>query len=196
MIEVADQIGENAKARNVGCSRGIFELRGELAGLPSDVLVLPHFSPTGPPDYIENSRGVLTGLTLQTRRADILQGILQSAVFDLKACADLLPRAGLSIRRYRAAGGGSRSDAWLQVCADVLGAPFVRPKVSEAGALGAAILAGAGTGEFRSIEEGAERMVALGSAFEPDPGRTARYARHYERFRRLWPLLKDFLTGQ
>ena len=159
------------------------------------MLVLPHFSPTGPPDYIENSRGLITGLTLQTRRADILQGILQSAVFDLKTCTDLLPRAGLSIRRYRAAGGGSKSDAWLQLCADILGAPFIRPRVSEAGALGAAILAGAGTGEFRSIEEGAERMVSLGDGFEPDPQRGARYAERYERFRKLWPLLREFLTG-
>jgi len=170
-------------------------LFGELPALPSDVLVLPHFSPTGPPDYIENSRGVLTGLTLQTRRADILKGILQGAVFDLKSCTDLLPRAGLSIRRYRAAGGGSRSDAWLQLCADVLGAPFVRPRVSEAGALGAAILAGAGTGEFRSIEEGAQRMVFIGDSFEPDPSRGRQYAESYERFRKLWPLLREFLTG-
>ena len=171
-------------------------LFGELPALPSEVLVLPHFSPTGPPDYIENSRGLITGLTLQTRRADILQGILQSAVFDLKACADLLPRAGLSIRRYRAAGGGSRSDAWLRLCADILGAPFVRPRVSEAGALGAAILAGAGTGVFGSIEEGAERMVGIGDSFEPDPARAGRYAGLYERYRELWPLLREFLTGE
>ena len=171
-------------------------LFGELPAQPSDVLVLPHFSPTGPPDYIENSRGVLTGLTLQTRRGDILQGILQSAVFDLKSCVDLLPRAGLTIRRYRAAGGGSRSDAWLRLCADILGAPLARARVSEAGALGAAIVAGAGTGEFRSIEEGAERMVALGESFEPDPGRGAQYALRYGRFRELWPLLRDFLTDR
>jgi xylulokinase len=170
-------------------------LFAELPGGPSEVLVLPHFSPTGPPDFIENSRGLITGLTLQSRRADILQGILQSAVFELKTCVDLLPRAGMSIRRYRAAGGGSRSDAWLQLCADVLGAPFVRPRVSEAGTLGAAILAGAGTGLFASIEEGAERLVSIGEGFEPDPGRGARYAEAYARYRQLWPLLRDFLTA-
>jgi xylulokinase len=185
---------EARQARERG--REVYDaLFAELPAGPSDVLVLPHFSPTGPPDYIENSRGVLTGLTLQTRRADILKGILQGAVFDLKACADLLPRAGLAIRRYRAAGGGSRSDAWLQLCADVLGAPFLRPRVSEAGALGAAILAGAGTGEFGSIEEGAQRMVSVAGGFEPDPARGAQYAERYERYRRLWPLLRDFLTA-
>jgi xylulokinase len=185
---------EARQARERG--REVYDaLFAELPAGPSEVLVLPHFSPTGPPDYIENSRGVLTGLTLQTRRADILKGILQGAVFDLKTCTDLLPRAGLAIRRYRAAGGGSRSDAWLQLCADVLGAPFLRPRVSEAGALGAAILAGAGTGEFGSIEEGARRMVSVAGGFEPDPARGAQYAQAYERYRRLWPLLRDFLTS-
>jgi xylulokinase len=184
---------EHVRAREQGTD--VYDaLFAELPGEPSEVLVLPHFSPTGPPDYIENSRGVVTGLTLQTRRADILKGILQSAVFDLKTCTDLLPRAGLTIRRYRAAGGGSKSDAWLQLCADILGKPVVRARVGEAGALGVAILAGAGTGVFASVEEGAERMVALGSSFEPDPDRGARYARHHERFRNLWPLLRDFLT--
>ena len=185
---------EHLRARERGAD--VYDaLFAELPGGPSEVLVLPHFSPTGPPDYIENSRGVVTGLTLQTRRADILQGILQSAVFDLKTCTDLLPRAGLTIRRYRAAGGGSKSDAWLQLCADILGKPVVRARAAEAGALGAAVLAGAGTGVFASVEEGAERMVAMGSSFEPDPARGSRYAGHYERFRRLWPLLRGFLTG-
>ena len=178
-----------------GRGEDVYEtLFAELPAVPNDVLVLPHFSPTGPPDYIENSSGVLTGLSLHTRRADILQGILQSAVFDLKVCTDLLPRAGLTIRRYRAAGGGSKSAVWLQMCADILGTPFLRPRVGEAGALGAAILAGAGTGVFSSIEEGAERMVAPGDSFEPDPARGARYAGLYARFRELWPLLREFLT--
>jgi xylulokinase len=184
---------EHLRARAQG--RDVYdELFAELPAGPSDVLVLPHFSPTGPPEYIENSRGVLSGLTLATRRGDILKGILQGAVFDLKTCTDLLPRVGLRVRRYRAAGGGSKSDAWLQLAADILGAPIVRVRVSEAGALGAAILAAAGTGEFGSIEEGARRMVALGEGFEPDPARAAQYAERYERFRKLWPLLRDFLT--
>jgi xylulokinase len=184
---------EHLRAREQG--RDVYdELFAELPEGPSEVLALPHFSPTGPPDYIENSRGVLTGLTLQTRRADILKGILQGTLFDLKACTDLLPRAGMSIRSYRAAGGGSRSGAWMQLCADVLAAPILRPKVSEAGALGAAVLAGAGTGEFRTIEEGAERMVCIADRFDPNPARGVQYAALGERFRKLWPLLRDFLT--
>ena len=73
------------------------------------------------------------------------------------------------MRELRAVGGGSKSDAWLQICADILGKPMVRARVCEAGCLGAAILAGTGTAEFRDIEEGVRAMVYLGERFEPDP---------------------------
>ena len=168
-------------------------LFAELPDLPSEVLVLPHFSPTGPPEFIEDSSGVLAGLTLGTRRGEILQGILQGALFGLKECTDLLPRAGLDIRGYRVAGGGSKSDAWVQLAADILDRPFVRPRVGEAGALGAAILAGAGTGVFASIEEGARAMVALERTFEPDRARARQLAERYVKYLRLWPALKELL---
>jgi xylulokinase len=169
-------------------------LFAELPEAASEVLVLPHFSPMGPPEFIENSSGVLAGLTLQTRRGEVLKGILQGALFALKECVDLLPRAGLQVSGYRVVGGGSRSDAWVQLCADILGQPFVRPKVLEAGALGAAIIAGAGTGAFSSIEEGSRRMVSLGRSFTPNPGRGAQYAERYARYLRLWPALKELLV--
>lgn len=169
-------------------------LFAELPEGASDVLVLPHFSPMGPPDFIENSSGVLAGLTLQTRRGELLKGILQGALFALKECVDLLPRAGLKVSSYRVVGGGSRSEAWVQLGADILGQPFVRPKVLEAGALGAAVIAGAGTGVFSSIEEGSRCMVSLARSFEPDPRRGAEYAERYARYLRLWPLLKELLV--
>ena len=71
------------------------------------------------------------------------------------------------IANFRAAGGGSKSAAWLQICADILGRPFVRPVVSEAGVLGAAIIAGAGSGAFASLAAGVATMVKSIERFIP-----------------------------
>jgi xylulokinase len=90
-------------------------------------------------------------------------------------------------------GGGSKSDAWIQLCADVLGRPFVRPKITEAGALGAAIMAGVGTGVFPSYAAGVEAMVSLERTFEPNPRQQQLYESRFAIYRRLWPLLKDYL---
>ncbi len=181
-------------------SRGedVYErLFAELPDRPSRVMVLPHFfSPMGPPEFISGSSGVFTGLSADTSRGEILKGILQGAIFSLRDCVRLLPEAGIRIGDYRVVGGGSKSEAWIQLCADILGAPFHRPRVTEAGALGAAIIAGAGAGVFPSLEQAAGSMVRLDRSFDPNPGRAAEYDALYERYRRLWDLLKGYLTGE
>jgi xylulokinase len=169
------------------------DLIREIPEGPSSVMVLPHFTVTGPPEFITDSSGLIAGLTVNTTRGDILKGILEGAVFYHKALVDACERTGIPLRELRAVGGGSRSDAWLQICADILGKPVIRTRVSEAGCLGAALLAAAGTGAFSSIAEGVSAMVSLGERFEPHTARQARYAERFERYRGLWPLLRDAL---
>ena len=108
---------------------------------------------------------------------------------------DSVAEAGIALRELRAVGGGSKSDAWLQISADILGKPVVRAKVAEAGCLGAAILAGTGIGAFASLAEGVAAMVSLGERFEPEPDRQRVYRERHGRYRELWPLMKDYLRG-
>jgi len=171
------------------------DLIGEIPPGPSGVLVLPHFIPTGPPEFVSDSSGVMVGLKLETTRGEILKGILEGTTYYLKECTQTLPSAGIQIHDYRAVGGGSKSDAWIQLSADILGAPFVRPRVTEAGALGAAILAGVGAGVFASVEQGVAALVKVERTFEPDPAHGAQYSANFERYRQLWPLMRDFLTS-
>ena len=169
------------------------ELLGEMPSDPSTVIVLPHFTVTGPPEFVTDSSGVIAGLKVETTRGDILKGILEGVVFYHKGLVDASAETGIALRELRAVGGGSRSDAWLQISADILGRPVVRTRVSEAGCLGVALLAAAGTGAFRSLEEGVGAMVSLGERFEPDPERQRRYEERFEKYRALWPLMKDYL---
>ena len=170
-------------------------LTAEMPEGPSPILVLPHFAPTGPPEFIADSSGLITGLRLETTRGEILKGILEGTVFYLRECLDELPQTGIRIDEFRAVGGGSRSDAWLQLAADILDRPLTRTLQPEAGALGSAILAGAATGTFASIEEGVQATVGLGATFEPRESSTAAYRPRFERYKQLWPALKDLLAG-
>jgi sugar (pentulose or hexulose) kinase len=182
------------KQRAAESGRDLYsDLLAEMPAGPSQILALPHFAPTGPPEFISDSSGVLCGLKLETQRGEILKGLLEGTTFYLRECLDSLPPAGIRINRFRAAGGGSKSDAWVQLSADILGCPFERPQVTEAGALGAAILAGTGSGVFESIMAGVERMVRIGRTFEPDPVQMEEYISRYEKYRQMWPLMKDFL---
>ena len=168
-------------------------LFAEVPEGPSGLLVLPHFTATGPPAFVADSCGVIVGLRLETPRGAILKAIVEGTTFYLRECIEALPATGIEIADFRAVGGGSKSDGWVQTCADIIGRPFTRPQVAEAGALGAALIAGVGVGEFGSFEQGVEAMVKLERTFEPDPARQALYDEWFERYTRLWPTLRSYL---
>jgi xylulokinase len=170
------------------------ELIAEMPPGPGQVVVLPHFAPTGPPHFLTQTSGVMTGLHLETKRGEILKGILEGVTFYIKACLDTLPETGISITDFRAAGGGCKSEAWLQLSADILGRPFHRPRITEAGTLGGAILAGSGSGIFPTIDAGVNTMVRLERTFEPDYQLHEKYTHRFELYQRLWPALRDILA--
>ena len=150
-------------------------LFSEIPAELSSVLVLPDFVTTG----------VIAGLRHETSRGDILKGIVEGTTFDLKRTVDSLSPTGIQVSHYGAVGGGSKSDAWIQICADILGRPFVRPRITEAGALGAAIIAGVGRGVFSSFEAGVDAMVRLDRSYEPNAKRHEQYEERFEEYKQL-----------
>jgi len=183
---------EHRRAQIVG--RDIYEeLFLELPKGPSGLLVLPHFATTGPPEFVGDSSGVIMGLRLDTSRGAILKAILEGATFYLRECLEALAPTGIRVEELRAVGGGSKSDYWVQLSADIFGLPLVRPEITEAGVLGAAILAGVGCGTFDSVEEGVAAMVRLERLFEPDSRQASAYEPWFARYREMWPLMRDFL---
>ena len=165
----------------------------EIPEEPSSVVVLPHFTITGPPDFIDDSSGVMVGLDLDTRRGDMLKGIIEGITFSLKEVVDSLAPTDIDINEYRPVGGGSKSEAWIQTSANIFGKPFKLPLVKEAGTLGAAIIAGVGSGVYASFEEGVEASVRLERTFEPDMKINQRYKDRYEAYKELWPLMGKYL---
>ena len=135
----------------------------------------------------------MVGLHLDTKRGDILKGIIEGITFYLKEVIDSLPATGIQIKDYRAVGGGSQSDIWVQTCANILEQPFTRPVITEAGALGAAIIAGVGAGIFADYAQGVDAMVKLEHTFEPNLSLHHRYQSRYEYYKRIWPLMADYL---
>ena len=185
---------EHCQAKDAG--RDVYDhLMAEMPQHPSSVIVLPHFAPTGPPHFIADSCGAIAGLKLETTRGDILKGIIEGSLFYLRECVESLPATGIKILDFRAVGGGSKSAAWVQMCADIFGKVFVRPRLTEAGALGAAILAGTAAGTFAGAAEGAEIMVQPEREFEPDPSVQKRYDTRFEKYAELWPLMSDYLRS-
>jgi xylulokinase len=183
---------KNAQAQGSSIYPALF---AELPDEPSSLFVLPHFTATGPPEFITDSSGVITGLHLETTRGEILKGTLEGVSFYLKSLVDTLPATGIPINDYRSVGGGSQSDAWVQLSADIFGKPFIRPVVTEAGALGAAIMAGIGSAIFQSYQAGVTAMVKLDRTFEPNLQRHQVYQKKVLKYQQLCSLMEDFLRN-
>jgi xylulokinase len=168
-------------------------LMHEMPEGPSPVSVLPHFTTTGPPDFIEKTAGNISGLTIDTTRGDVCKGLLEGIAFYLKENLDNLP-PGMDIAEFRVVGGGSKSDIWMQLTADILERPCMRTVEAEAGALGAAMLAACGSGKYNTIQEAAAAMVVTGRKFLPDKSRSESYYSNYKRYKELYPRFGSFLA--
>ncbi len=143
---------------------------GELACTVPDtagVHLVPAFTGLGAPHWDSGARGAILGLQRGSTIAHIARAALESAAFQTAELLEAMANDGVSPRRLRVDGGMARNDWFLQFMADVLGVEVVRPKNTETTALGAAILAAVGAGEFGSLAEAAS-IWKLDRTFEPE----------------------------
>jgi sugar (pentulose or hexulose) kinase len=163
----------------------------------SDGLVLqPYWSPglrfPGP-----EARGAVIGFKDSHTRAHLYRAILEGLAYALREGAEKTTRrSGVPITELRVAGGGSQSDAALQLTADIFGLPASRPHVYEASGLGAAIDAAVGVGIHPDFHTAIAAMTRPGETFEPDPQVHERYNELYEgvykqMYKQLQPLYKN-----
>ena len=86
---------------------------------------------------------------------------------------------------------GAKSRTWLQLKADITGKEVDSLAVSECGCLGAAILAGVGIGEYSSVDEAVELLVAEVDLFQPNMDMYEQYAERFAIYSELYPALRD-----
>jgi glycerol kinase len=148
-----------------------------------DVYLVPAFAGLGTPDWDGYARGALVGLTRGSTRAHIARAALEAIALQSADVFGAMARdARIPLTELRVDGGAARNDLLMQMQADFLGVPVVRPQVTETTALGAAYLAGLATGVWQGGEEIAAQWQAE-RRFEPrlpEPRRAAKLARWRE----------------
>ena len=122
------------------------------------VVLVPAFTGLGAPYWQPDSRGSITGLTRGTTLAHIARAALESIAFQSSALLyamgrDAVAAGGVAVSELRVDGGACVNDLLMQMQADLLGIPVVRPAVVETTALGAAYLAGLHTGLYAGLDE-------------------------------------------
>ncbi|GAB4315238.1 MAG: xylulokinase [Promethearchaeota archaeon] len=181
-----------AEERAAAKERGVdpYEVMTELAASSppgaNGLLLVPHFMGAGCPHWNPDARGVLFGLALGHTRADVYRAVLEGVAFEVKQAVEIFSALGPPAKEVRLTGGGSRSDLWNQIMADVLAVPCLRGEVEESTAVGAAILAAHGAGEFQDVRKAAEKLARISKSWQPRLDASAKYGRLYSVARDLY----------
>jgi glycerol kinase len=137
------------------------------------VVFVPALTGLGAPHWDPHARGLLIGLTRGTTRAHIVRATLEAIAFEVRDVLETMPE----LASLRVDGGAAANDLLCQVQADQVGVPVERPQIVETTALGAAFLAGLGTGVWSSTDELRDTW-ALDRRFEPSTDRRTADAAH------------------
>lgn len=165
----------------------LFDRASEAPVGSAGVLFLPTLSGATAPRWNDRIRGVFAGLSLNHDRRHLARAVLEGCAFALRDIVGRLDQMGLGSAEIRVVGGGARSPLWMQIKADVTEKPVRAVLTPEPTALGAAILAGVGSGMFVNAEEAVARTVELAPAPTlPRPDAVAVYGEAYQRYLALF----------
>ena len=159
----------------LGLIRKAADIEALATSVPDNggVYLVPAFAGLGAPHWDPYARGTIVGITRGTTAAHIARAALESIAFQV---ADLLEAmgadSGVALKELRVDGGAASNNTLMQIQADLLGVPVVRPAVTETTALGAAYLAGLATGFWGSVDE-ITGQWRVDRRFEPAMDRTS-----------------------
>ena len=175
-----DLLGGDGRAPSY---QDLVDAAGDVPAGAEGLVCLPYFSGERTPIHDPDARGVLAGLTLRHGRGHIYRALLEATAYAVRHNLETIDDIGAEVRRAVEVGGGTRSDLWPQIVADVTGVDQEVPGVTVGAALGDCMLAGIAVG-----------LVALDAAWNPiertiaaAPESTPRYDELYGVYRELYP---------
>lgn len=156
------------------------------------LITLPHLQGSMAPDVNLNAKAVFYGATLKHKRAHFIRSIMESLGYIIRRNLEAIDSMGIEVKQIRTMGGGSKSDFWNQIKADITGMPLnITHSSQDTACLGAAILAGYAAGIFDSIENAVESMVKIKKTYKPNMENHEIYNKQYEKFKVLFNSLEE-----
>lgn len=190
-----EQLGAFEEGREKLIGINAFKIMDEEASTISrgsdGLIFLPYMAGERSPIWDGNAKGVLFGLGYDKTRAHMIRAIMEGCAYALYHNLKTAEEAGVCAGTLNAVGGAANSRLWTQIKADVAGRVINVPSSDTTTALGAAILAGVGTGLYRSFKEAADRTVIVKRVHEPDMKAHEIYMGYYGIYLEIYEKLKE-----
>ena len=167
---------------------------GEQAGIhalgENRVFFLPYLMGERSPYNDPDARAVFFGMSMDTTREDMTQAVLEGVCFALRDSLEAAGELGIRPVRTTLCGGGAKSLLWRRMTANILNLKVDIVESEEGPGYGAAILAAVGCGEYRDVEQAAERLIRVKETIDPLPELAAKYEEKYRQFKEIYPTVK------
>lgn len=155
------------------------------------VFYLPYLMGERSPHNDPKVRAAFIGLSMDTTREEMTQAVLEGVAFGLRDSLEVARSLGMKIDRTKICGGGAKSPLWKKIIANVLNVKVDVIESEEGPALGAAILAAVGCGEYPDVETATKQFVHVVDTVEPEEVIAAKYEQQYQRFVKIYPAVKE-----
>ena len=187
-----DEFGQSEKYEAARSGQNAYSLLlNDMPSFPTDLLVLPYFSPTGTPYFDTQAKGAIVGLQLTTTKGEITKALLEGVALEMKLNLQLMEKSGMKIDTFVATGGGTRNKSWTQLKADVLNKRIFVRNIEEAGCYGAAMLACSAI-EKLPIEKLLRKNLIESEVFLPNPGNAGIYDSRFKTYKKMYPAMRSF----
>lgn len=186
---LADLVGIDEGGRH--SHQELDRLAAAIAPGAEGLVCLPYFLGEKTPIHDPLARGSFVGLSLGHTRAHLWRALLEAVAYGFRHHVDVLREIGHVPKRIVASDGGCRSAVWMQIAADVLGAPVTVLDNAHGSAVGAGFVAAIGVGLASEWDE-VTHLSRLGRTFVPEPLAQAAYDAGYRRYRGLYDRLKPW----
>lgn len=170
------------------------ELTSEAARVPAGsegLIWQPYLMGERSPHMDSAATASFTGITGSHTRGHFVRAIMEGVAFSLRDSIDIFRSLGAPINEIRLGGGGASSPLWRQIQADVYGQSVSTLVADEGAAFGAALLAGVGVGAWPTVDAAVGATIRTDESVEPNPDDSAVLEKNYQRFRSLYPALKN-----
>lgn len=155
------------------------------------VFFLPYLMGERSPINDTDARAAFIGMSMDTQRCELVQAVLEGVAFAIRDSFEVAKALGIDIPVSKLCGGGSKSPLWRKIFANVLNIPLQMVKTEQGPGYGAAMLAMVGEGRFSSVREASDALVEVASTTYPEPELAKKYDEQYNKFRLIYPALKD-----
>ncbi len=154
------------------------------------LLYLPYLMGERTPHLDAYAKGVFFGLSAKHDKRDMIRAIMEGVTYSLRDCLEIIAGMGVNVSEVRASGGGGKSKLWKQMQADVFGNPITTINSGEGPSLGVALLAGVGTGVYKSVAEACDIAIQVKNVQQPDMDLFGKYSKFYSMYGQLYKSLK------